>query len=71
MHIIVCPVLKFPLTTTEYAYNSVPSVGSIKLMTIFVAKMGQNGRKQNAQLFLKLTALSGIKSNFDLNKLLS
>ena len=55
--------LKFPLTATEYyAYISVPSVESIKLMTIIEAKKGQFGRRPKcATLF----ALSGLKSNYD------
>ena len=37
--------MKFPLIATEYyAFKSVPSVESIKLMTLIKAKMGQNGR---------------------------
>ena len=37
------------------------SVESIKLMTILFGKMGQNGTiGQNAQLFMKLFALSGL-----------
>ena len=38
--------LKFPITVTEYfAYNSVPSFVSKKLMTVIEAKKGKNGRK--------------------------
>ena len=41
--------LKFPLIATEYyAYNSVSSVESIKILAIIVkAKMGQNGRRMH------------------------
>ena len=43
---------KFPSTLTEYfAYNSGPSVGSIKLKTIIETKMGQNGRRSKCAIF--------------------
>ena len=40
-------------------YKSVPSVESVKLMTIIVAKKGPN-------FGIKLSALSGLESNYDL-----
>ena len=44
--------LYFPLIGTEYyAYNNVPGVESIKLMTIIRAKMGQNGRMSKCATF--------------------
>ena len=43
---------KFPLSATDYyAYNSVPSVESIKLMAIIEAKLGQNGRRSKCATF--------------------
>ena len=49
-----------------------PSVKSIKLMTIIKAKWGNTAEGINAQLFIKLSALSGlitciaiIKGSFD------
>ena len=48
--------------STEYcAYNSVPCVESIRLMMIIEAKMGQNEEGQDAQLFNKLFAFSGLE----------
>ena len=50
--------MKLPLTATEYyAYNdnSVPSVKSIKRLTITETKMGKNGSCRNAQLYNKLS----------------
>ena len=56
--------------TLDNACNCVPSVESIKLMTIVEAKMGQNGRRLKcAQLFNKSSALSGLKSNNNLYRL--
>ena len=53
--------MKLPLTATEYySYNSVPSVESINLLAIIEAKMGQNTKGKNAQLFIKLSVLSGL-----------
>ena len=44
--------LQVPLTATEYyAYNSVPSVENIKLMTIIFGKMGQNVRRSKCAAF--------------------
>ena len=37
----------------------------------FEAKMGQNEEGQNAQLFIKLSALAGLKLNYDLYRLQS
>ena len=55
-----------------YADNSVPSVESIKLMTSSEAKMGQNGRRSKCTTFLKkLSALSGLESNYNLYRLQS
>ena len=54
--------MKLPLFATEYyAYNSVPSIESIKLLTIIEAKMGQNGIKSKSAIFIKLSVLSGLK----------
>ena len=66
-------MLKLPLNATDcYAYNSVPSAESLKLITIAFRKMGQNGKGQNAQLFIKLfVALSGLGSNYNLYRLQS
>ena len=53
--------LKFPLTATEqYAYKSVPSVESLKLMTIIEAKKGQN-----AQLYWHYRGLNKIMIYID------
>ena len=47
---------KLPLVAREYyAYNNVPSVEKVKLLTVIEAKMGQTGRRSkllNAQLLL-------------------
>ena len=60
--------MKFPLIATEYyTFKSVPSVESIKLMTIIEAKIGQNGRSKVATL----SALSGLQSNYDFYRLQS
>ena len=43
---IFLETVKFPLNATEYYLNnSMLSVENIKLMAIFEAKMGQNGRR--------------------------
>ena len=50
--------MKLPLIVTDYyAYNSVPSLEGIKLMTI-IMKMGQNGRiGQNVQLYISICVI--------------
>ena len=45
-------VLKFPSNATYYAYNSVPSVESRKLMTIIFGKWDKTEAGQNAQLLI-------------------
>ena len=64
--------LKFPSDATEYvAYKSVPSVESIKLITIMKQEWDKTEEVQNAQLFIKLFSLSGLDSNYDLYRLQS
>ena len=53
--------MKLPLSATEYyTYNSVPSVESLKILTIIEAKMGKTEEGLNAPLFIKLYVLSGL-----------
>ena len=53
-------MLKFPLNATDYyAYNSVPSVESIKLITILFGKMGQNGRRSKCATFYEIICVIG------------
>ena len=51
--------------------NSVLSIEIIKHMTIIEAKMGQNGRRSNTQLFIKSFAFSGLEPSYDLYRLQS
>ena len=45
-------VLKFPLTVTEYyGFNNVPSIESLKLLTIIERKIAQNERRFNRATF--------------------
>ena len=54
--------MKLQLIATEkYAYNSVPSLEIIKLITIIFAKMGQERRLYITRNFIKLFAF--IKSD--------
>ena len=51
---------------------AVPSVESIKLLTISEVKIGHLTKEgQNAQLIIKLSVISGLYSNYDLNRLQS
>ena len=51
--------MKLSLIATEYyAYNSEPSVESIKLLTIIKQKRDKTEVGLNAQLFIKLSVLS-------------
>ena len=54
-----------PLTMPEY--NCVPSVESITLMPIIEAKMGQTLRVSKCATFIRLSALLGLESNYDLH----
>ena len=47
------------------------SCESVKLMTIIEAKMGQTEEGKKPQLFIKLFALSGLSSNYNLYRLQS
>ena len=49
----------------------VPNAESITLMTIIEEKMDKTEEGQNAQLFIKLFALSGLESDYNLYKLQS
>ena len=55
--------LKFSLTATEdHAYNSVPSVESLKLIPIIGANLRQKVQKVKMRnFFLDFSALSGLK----------
>ena len=64
--------MKLLLIATEYyAYNSVPLVKSIKPLTIIEAKWDKTEKGLNEPLFIKLDALSGHESNYDLHRLQS
>ena len=60
--------LKLPLTVTEYfAYKSVPSVESIKLVTIIEEKIRKTEEGQNAQLYLRYRDSNQIMIFIDCN----
>ena len=48
-------------TNIMHITYSVPSVESLKLLTIIEAEMDQNGKRSNC-VFIKLSAISGLES---------
>ena len=58
--------VEIPIKATDYyTSDSVPSVESIKLMTIIFGKLGKMEEGKNSKLFIKSFVLSVLESNYN------